>query len=595
MELFHDSRQEECRSPQGAVPAGTEITLRLFVTGVAHSVTLRLWNGYEKYVAMADKGLGAYEATFTAPDEPCLLWYDFLTEDARGHRLYYGNARDRLGGAGSSYQDPPPAYQITVYDPAFAPPAYLREGVMYQIFPDRFHRSRMPVETVPGRILHTEWHEEPLLTHDPRSGDNWALDFFGGDLEGIRQKLPYLQDLGVTILYLNPIFRARTNHRYDTGDYMQVDPLLGDETALSRLCADAGKMGIRVMLDGVFSHTGDDSVYFNKHGNYSSPGAYQSKNSPYSNWYRFRKFPDDYACWWNIPTLPEVNKEDPGYRRFILGKDGVARKWVKAGTAGWRLDVADELPMPFLRDLRSAVKEENPDAVLLGEVWEDASNKVAYGQLRSYVLGDTLDSVMNYPLREALLGFFTREAPASHVVRVVRSLQENYPAPFFYSTMNLLGSHDRARILNLLVGRDWADLPLAQRRGRTMEAPLKELARQRFQKMLAAVVALPGMPSIYYGDEAGMEGASDPFCRGTFPWGREDPAMTEIVKNALRLRRERPVLRRGFLDVGSEGDDTLVIVRSARDGLDAFGEPLDDAPYILRVTRDGRRTGKQHA
>jgi cyclomaltodextrinase / maltogenic alpha-amylase / neopullulanase len=592
MELFHDSRQEECRFPTGAVPTGTQVTLRLFVTGTAFSVTLRLWNGFEKLIAMQDKGLGAFEASFTTPAEPCLMWYNFLAEDDRGHRLYFGNARDRLGGAGSAYQDPPPGFQITVYDPAFSPPAHLRDGVMYQIFPDRFHRSRMPHTDLPERILHTEWYEEPYLTHDPRSGDNWALDFYGGDLEGIRQKLPYLKGLGVTVLYLNPIFRARTNHRYDTGDYMRVDPMLGDEAALTRLCADAEDAGIRVMLDGVFSHTGEDSIYFNKHGSYPSQGAYQSKDSPYSSWYNFRRFPDDYASWWNIPTLPELNKEDPAYREFMLGKDGVARKWLRSGTAGWRLDVADELPVSFLRDLRASVRREKKDAVLLGEVWEDASNKIAYGQLRSYVLGDTLDSVMNYPLREALLGFFTHEVPAAHVVRVVRSLQENYPAPFFYSLMNLMGSHDRARILNLLVNRDYGDMPLAQRRGKTMDPPLRELARARFSRMLSVIVAMPGMPSLYYGDEAGMEGASDPFCRGPYPWGREDPVTMETVRGALRLRRERPVLRRGFLDILHEGEDTLTIIRYARDGKDPFGEPLDDDPYVLRVTRDGRRLAK---
>jgi len=586
MEFFHDSRQLDCRAPSGAVTPGTDIRLVLYVQGFASQVTLRYWNGSENLVPMKDLGLGVYEATIQAPATPQLMWYDFRALNERGHWIYYGNARDRLGGVGAHYQDLPPSYQITVYDPAFSPPAFLREGIMYQIFPDRFHRSKMPVSERKDRVLHSEWNEPPYITADERSGDNWALDFFGGDLEGIRQKLPYLKELGITVLYLNPIFKARTNHRYDTGDYMTIDPLLGTEKDFKKLCAEAKKLGIHVLLDGVFSHTGEDSLYFNRYNTYPSTGAYQSKDSPYFSWYHFRHHPNEYASWWNIPTLPELNKDNESYRRFILGKDGVARHWVQAGASGWRLDVADELPMSFLRDLRKAVRKQQEDAVLLGEVWEDASNKVAYGQMRSYVLGDTLDSVMNYPLREALINFLTHAIPASQVVRQIRALQENYPVPFFYSLMNLLGSHDRARVHNLLVKQDFSHLPIAQRRGLTMGTAYKKLAKQRFLKMLQLVVALPGMPSMYYGDEVGMEGASDPFCRGTFPWGQEDQDTLALVKEAFQLRAERPVLRRGFLELACEGDDTLIIHRFAKDGLDVFGEPLEDAPYLLRISRD---------
>ena len=586
MEMFHDSRRLDCRAPAGAVTPGTAIRLTLYVQGFADQVTLRYWNGSENLVPMKDLGQGVYEATLKAPDTPQLMWYDFRALNERGHWMYYGNARDRLGGVGAHYQDAPPSYQVTVYDADFNPPAFLREGIMYQIFPDRFHRSKMPVSERKDRVLHTEWNEPPYITADERSGDNWALDFFGGDLAGIRQKLPYLKELGITVLYLNPIFKARTNHRYDTGDYMSIDPLLGTEEDFQALCAEARKLGIRVLLDGVFSHTGEDSLYFNRYNNYPSTGAYQSNDSPYYSWYHFRHHPHEYASWWNIPTLPELNKNNQSYRRFILGEDGVARHWVKAGASGWRLDVADELPMPFLRDLRTAVKAQEEDAVLLGEVWEDASNKVAYGQMRSYVLGDSLDSVMNYPLRDVLIRFLTHEIPAQQVVREIRALQENYPLPFFYSLMNLLGSHDRARVHNLLVKQDFSHLPIAQRRGKTLSPEQKKLAKRRFLQMLELVNALPGMPCMYYGDEVGMEGAADPFCRGTFPWGQEDADTLHRVKEAFLLRSARKMLRRGYLELGHEGEDTLIIHRFAKDGLDVFGEPMDEAPYLLRLTRD---------
>ena len=231
-----------------------------------------------------------------------------------------------------------------------------------------------------------------------------------------------------------------------------------------------------------------------------------------------------------------------------------------------------------------------PDAALLGEVWEDASNKVAYGRLRSYCLGDTLDSVMNYPLREALIAFLTGNAPAARVVRVLRSLQENYPTPFFYSLMNLLGSHDRARILNALVRREYNELPVKERGKQRLPEPLRALAKARFKKMLSIIIALPGMPALYYGDEAGMEGGPDPFCRGTFPWGREDGELMAFVKQAFQTRGARPVLRRGSFDIASEGEDTLLITRDLLPGgVDVFGEPLADQPYVLRVTRDAER------
>lgn len=585
--MFHHSRREHCRSPLGAVPTGTSVRLRIYVDPTARQVSLRYWNGREILLPMNHLGLGVYEATITMPKDAGLVWYDFQAEDQRGHRFYYGNARDKLGGLGTVYQDPPPAYQITVYDPAFSPPDWLRDGIMYQIFPDRFHRSRMPVSERSDRILHKDWYEEPFLTQDPRSGDNWALDFFGGNLEGIRQKLPYLKELGITIIYLNPIFKARSNHRYDTGDYLQIDPLLGTEEDFKRLCDEAFTLGIRIILDGVFSHTGEDSLYFNKYGNYPSLGAFQSKDSPYSSWFRFQEFPNKYASWWGIPTLPEIRKEDKSFQHFMFNPSGVARHWLNAGASGWRLDVADELPMPFLQELRQAVQAEKEEAILLGEVWEDASNKVAYGSMRSYVLGDSLDSAMNYPLRDGLINFLTHQITAPQLARQIRSLQENYPAPFFYSLMNLLGSHDRARILNLLVRQDYSNLPPPARRGLRLPDERRQLALRRLKDMLDLVVALPGMPCLYYGDEAGLEGAADPFCRGTYPWGQENQAALKFSKDALQLRHQRPVLRRGFLDIACEGDDTLIIHRYAKDGKDVFGQPLSDAPYTLRLTRDG--------
>lgn len=588
MELYHNSRDLYCRSPFGAVPFGREICLRVYVTGKASHVTLRTWNGDEKSWPMTLCGKGCYEAVICTEDKPHILWYDFHAEDERGHKLYHGNSFDKLGGAGASYQNTPPSFQITVYDPAYDTPHWLRQGIMYQIFPDRFYRSKMPKAEREDIILQENWEALPLPYGDGRDGENAAKDFFGGDIRGIIEKLPYLKDLGITVIYLNPIFKARNNHRYDTGDYTSIDPMLGTTQDFRELCEKALDLGLRIMLDGVFSHTGDDSVYFNRFGSYPNPGAYGSKKSPYYPWYRFMNHPDKYACWWNIDTLPEVNKDIPSFREFILGDKGIARLWIKEGASGWRLDVADELPLSFLRKLRMAVQTQKADAALLGEVWEDASNKLTYGKMRSYCLGDTLDSVMNYPLRQALISFFTHESDAPQLVRQISSLQENYPTPFFYSLMNLLGSHDRARILNLLVKQDYANLSPQERGIQKLSPDLKALAIQRLKKMLRVIMALPGMPSLYYGDEAGMEGAADPYNRAGFPWGKEDLKLSNFVRDQFKLRHSRPVLQTGLCHISHEGNDTLVIFRSADEkGLDAFGDPLDDTAYMLKISRDG--------
>ncbi len=590
MELYHNSQDPAYRSPLGAVPCKASIRLSLTVSGKPKNVTLRTWNGGEHFYPMQPCGFGCWEVFITAENEPQILWYDFYADDERGRRMYYGNAHDRLGGEGAEYLDLPPSYQITVYDPSYDTPQYLRQGIMYQIFPDRFFRSRIPQTDRKDVHIQKDWYALPFPYGDGKQGSNPAKDFFGGDLEGIRLKLPYLKSLGITILYLNPIFKARNNHRYDTGDYKTIDPILGTEADFKRLCRDADKMGIRIMLDGVFSHTGDDSIYFNRYRRYPGKGAYQSKRSPFYPWYRFTDYPDKYACWWNIDTLPEVNKDIPSYREFILGERGIVRNWIGKGACGWRLDVVDELPMSFLREMRKQAKAENPDAALLGEVWEDASNKMAYGRMRSYCLGDTLDSAMNYPLRDAMIRFFTHECDAEQLVRLIRSLQENYPRPFFYSLMNLMGSHDRVRTLNLLCKQEYADMP-PDDRGRQVLAPdLKQLAVERFKNMLRLICALPGMPSLYYGDEAGMEGANDPYNRVPFPWGREDGKLTEFVSKAFNHRAASPVMQTGTFDIAYEGKHTLLIYRGLdENGLDAFGNNIEGRPQLIRITRDSIR------
>ena len=569
--------------PLGAAKCESLVTLRLKADADVRSAFLRFYDGSEKWIPMSRAGADWFQAQVAMPEIPILCWYDFRAEDQDGTIFSYGSPEDGMGGEGH-VTTTPRAWQITVYEADYDTPDWLRNGVMYQIFPDRFARSGLARPRREECFYHEKWDETPILM--PEGGDdNCARDFFGGDLKGIEEKLPHLAELGVTVIYLNPIFQARSNHRYDTADYRRIDPLLGDKEDFSSLCRKAEALGIRILLDGVFSHTGEDSVYFNRFGRYPSVGACQSTQSPYYPWYRFFRYPDEYACWWGIHTLPEVNKAEASYREFILGEGGVARAWMQAGASGWRLDVADELPMYFLRSLRRAVKAQDARGAVLGEVWEDASHKVAYGEMRCYCQGDTLDSVMNYPLREAALDFFTGKTGASALRRLILSQQENYPTPFYYSLMNLAGSHDRPRAINALCGRTWEELPPARRGGMRLTEEEYQLGARRYVQLIRLLCALPGIPCIYYGDERGLQGGSDPFCRGTFPWAGGDRKLEDEIRALLWQRRRSAALRTGSLEIQAPDEDTLLITRAITGGTDALGQPAADGEIHLEIRR----------
>lgn len=569
--LRHDSRSRLYREPFGARPAGSRVTLRLGAGDGFARAWVRAWfEGGEKRFEMRRYGR-AFEADLSLPDRPGVFWYYFIAEDEEGRTALYGNAPDGLGGEGAGSDREPGSFQITLYDPEYDAPHWMRESALYQIFPDRFASGREndPQNLAPGCRYHTRWDEEPDLR--VQDGDNEADDFFGGDFAGMTEKLPYLKELGIGCIYLNPVFQARSNHKYNTGDYKRIDPSFGTEADFRAFCERARSLGIRVLLDGVFSHTGSDSLYFDREGTYGGQGAYRRKDSPYASWYRFERWPDRYDCWWGFPTLPNVNERDEGFLNFILrDADAVATRWLRMGASGWRLDVADELPMEFLREMRLRVKSADPQAAILGEVWEDASRKEAYGELRAYCAGDTLDGVMNYPLRDALTGFLLFERDALSLERTLEALREAYPKPFFYSLMNLLGSHDKPRAISVLSGAGDMEPPRENRRAMRLSSEQYAVGRARYIAALRFTASLPGMPSVYYGDEAGMTGMADPFCRGTYPWGREDGELVGSVREIL-TRRE-PVCKTGFSAVRAYGPDVVLSVRWLEDGKDAFGQ-----------------------
>ena len=371
-------------------------------------------------------------------------------------------------------------------------------------------------------------------------------DFFGGSLAGVEEKLDYLQSLGVETLYFCPIFEAAENHRYGTADYERVDPMLGSNEDFKDLCAAARARGIRVMLDGVFNHQGFVSRYFNGDGFYPELGAHQSKASPYYPWYHFNRWPDQYDAWWGIYSLPAVNESQEDYVDYIIeGEDSIVRRWLRAGADGWRLDVADELPDAFIEKLHRAAREAKPEAVIIGEVWEDGSNKIAYGVRRRHLLGGHLDGLMNYPFRNALLAWLLG-GDAGQFRESMETIRENYPPAAFYSAMNSLGTHDTPRILTLLgTGGECRD----QSRDWRAHFHLSPKQRRRGKDLLRAASLLlfcfPGSPTVYYGDEAGMEGFEDPFNRQTYPWGKEDRELVDWFKALGALRKDHPSLRRG--------------------------------------------------
>ncbi|MCL1847282.1 MAG: glycoside hydrolase family 13 protein [Coriobacteriia bacterium] len=596
--IIHDSTKEVFRSPLGAVAAGTkvELTLKIEDIPVEQAVLCVLREGGIDRLALSHQG-GMHRIRYKTPVIPsgggCVLWYWFEITLEGGAVCYYGAGPSFASGLGQICLCPPPAFQLTVYDAGFKTPDWAKSAVLYQVFPDRFQkgdekgvREGIAYHQRIGRPemeLQEDWGALPL--YEAKDGQNYYMpsDIFGGDLEGIRQRLPYLQSLGVTLLYLNPIFEAASNHRYNTGDYQRIDPILGDEQAFHTLVEEAKAAGIRIILDGVFSHTGDDSIYFNKYGRYHAVGAFQSADSPYAGWYRFTEHPNRYKSWWGFESLPEVNELDPGWQEFMVtGPKSVVKRWIEKGASGYRLDVADELPDKTIEQIRTAVKAANPEAFLLGEVWEDATTKQSHGQQRSYALGLGLDAVMNYPFRNQTLAFLMGGIDAWHYCAFLAHQRHVYPPPMYYTLMNLVSSHDVCRIRSVLAfDVDASSMTRAQQA--TCEPAEEEYELGGLRQRLAAAIqfSLPGIPSVYYGDETGMTGLLDPFNRK--PFLERDTELTVWYQKLGELRQRNPVLCTGHVLFFSTNGNVLGILRHTVCGRDFFGKRIGPSVVLTVV------------
>lgn len=575
-DIRHIPWDEDYRAPFGAVKCGETVRLRLRAPGFSGAAAL-LASGAE-YPMERDGDF--FSVAYAAPAEPCLVRYSFrLAGD-----IYFG-----ANGVGGSEMHP---WQLTVYDAAFETPDWAAGTVMYQIFPDRYapggesfmkgvrHHRRL------GRHIeiHKEWNEPAKFRATTRP-DYYPDDFYGGTLRGVLDALPVLKKQGVRCIYFNPVFEADSNHRYNTADYGKIDPMLGTEADFKALCAAAAEQGIHIVLDGVFSHTGDDSVYFNRPRHYKAPGAYQGEESPYYSWYDFREFPDDYRAWWGFNSLPEVNENDSEWQKFVItGDKAIIKKWLRAGADGWRLDVADELPDEVIDKMRESVKAEKPDALIIGEVWEDATTKVSYGKERRYALGGGLDSVMNYPLRTALLDFALWRTDAWALRDFLLNQKLNYPAPMYRCLMNLLGSHDTARLRTVL-GSGLHGEGMSREQQAEFELTPEQNARGKALQRLCAAVqfALPGMPCVYYGDEEGMQGFRDPFCRAPYAKAPAKESLRAFYSKLARTRNGSKVLQKGGAAFAAYGGDVVAVLRYAGKKavlttVNRGGEPVALAP-----------------
>ncbi len=487
----------------------------------------------------------------------------------------YGTFRRRDGAY--------PKHQLLVYRRQETEPTWANEGILYHIFVDRFCKSGKIRTVKPGAVLHRDWDHD-LMEFAPQRGAPIANnDFFGGDLWGVIEKLDYIEALGTTAIYLSPVFRAASNHKYDTADYEHVDEMFGGDEALIELIRCAAQRGIRVILDGVFNHTGDDSRYFNKYGRFDTVGAYQSPDSPYADWYVFRQFPDDYECWWGIPILPRLNPQSDDCRSYLCD---VAEKWTAAGVGGWRLDVADELTDSFIAQLRRTVKQTNPQAILYGEVWENASDKVAYGKRRRYFSGEELDSVMNYPLRDAVIRYLCY-GDSDAMRHVCADIYGKYPPFAARYLMNFLGTHDTERILTVLGGEETEGLSEQQLSEKTLHPKNRKRGISLLKLAYLITVGMPGTPCVYYGDEVGMEGYHDPFNRRPYPWGREDRELLAYYQMLGRFRRGNETLRRGALQLLHADRDLLLFARTTPAETLVFGINRSERSYAVRAAFDG--------
>lgn len=493
-------------------------------------------------------------------DSPGFYWYHFEVETSSGNFTLVrdDNFNLKIGPGGSDY------LQLVIASESSIAKNF-KKGIIYHIFVDRFCRSGQ-VTARKGLKLIDDW-SKPIELEYNEAGERVNCNCYGGNFQGIIDKLSYLKSLNVGTIYLSPIMEANSSHKYDVADYSKIDSMFGNQELFETLIAKAKRLGMTVIIDGVFNHTGSDSVYFNKNGRYRTVGAYQSPNSKYYSWYTFNKYPDDYSCWWGVKTLPQT-EENSGFFDYIAGRNGIIEKYMAMGIGGYRLDVVDELTNNFLHAICQAARRVNPKAMIVGEVWEDASSKISYDERKDYFLGGNLDSVTNYPMKNAILDF-VKHGDVRAFVNTIDLIKDQYPIAIQNNLMNILDTHDTVRALTYF-GLDDGFNP-------KQNISLTSEQRDRAKKLLKLATIMQytvmGIPTVFYGDEAGIEGTGDPYCRATYPWGSEDSELIEWYKQLGELRNN-PVFANGELNI-----------KYAQDGVVAYERNSGDFKAIIIINR----------
>ena len=529
--------------PMGAQTPGTKITYNLKIATYTNVVSVdfvcftdTLEIALPCVLTNSENDYNTYSVT-TSFDHNYLYFYYFkiVTMD----ETFYLQ-KDEHFNAQKTYHVSYPFVQL-IYAPETQPQESFKEGILYHIFVDRFCKEGS-VTARDGLILREDWGGE--IQKQVSNGITLNTQCFGGNLQGIIKKLEYLKQLNVNTIYLSPIFEAQSNHKYNTSDYSKIDSMFGGEKAFLELLEQAKKLNINIVLDGVFNHTGSDSVYFNSENRYPVVGACQSKDSPYFNWYYFNSYPNDYACWWGVKTLPETNDQDPSYVDYICGKNGILQKYMKMGVTGFRLDVVDELSSKFLSQISASIKSVKPDALIVGEVWEDASTKMAYGKRREYFLGGQLNSVTNYPVKNGIIEFI-KNSNLAPLNNALLTILEQYPSFVQHNLLNFLNSHDTARILSVL-GCD--DLDHISVGNGNYKLTNNEHKKGVYLLKMASVLqyTLMGIPTVFYGDEAGIQGLKDPYCRACYPWDNINQELLEWYKLLGELRKQNALIKGNF-------------------------------------------------
>ncbi len=583
MRILFDSKKQTYKDPFGTLTPGQNCKLHIHIpTSVgavkAECLLTRDQDGHAVSVPMYPvKEQGDYTifgGEFRLPETGLYFYYFRIYKPEGAFRLFkYGEADTNME-AGDQWQ-------LSCIPADFTTPDWAKGAVIYQVFPDRFYKSGdcdLTGKLTPYTI-HADWNEEVEWAPNEK-GEVLNNDFYGGNFRGITEKMDYIASLGTTILYLNPISKSFSSHRYDTGDYKTPDPMLGTMEDFHRMCDAAHERGIRVVLDGVYSHTGSNSLYFDRQRTFGGNGAYNSPDSPYYSWYTFHNYPNSYKCWWDFDTLPTVKKMDPAFVEYIItGEDSVVAHWLNHGADGFRLDVVDELPNEFVLLLKKRIRQIRPDALLIGEVWEDASNKIAYDVRRRYFVDGVLDSCMNYPFRTAILNFLRRKDDGKGLENAVMTVLENYPPQVVACNMNMLGTHDTPRILTALVDDFNGDRKEAA--GRFLTPAQKETAEKLLILVGVLQYTLPGAPSLYYADEAGMEGHKDPFNRRPYPWGKEKENLLSHFRGLGQLKKTCTALQTGATAFFRAEGGQLGFTRQSESGCVKIYVNLSDAPWTV--------------